>query len=325
MVVIEKKIKASSKELKTLVIARGSHLMDLTGVGPVVAARILADVGDVARFTDRNRFASWTGTAPLDASSGRADPTPALARREPQGQPRHPHRRRQPDPPRQSRPGLLPAQARRRQDPAWKPCAASRGASPTPCIDNSRRRRTPPPRRGRGSGRAPRGVSSIQRGRLAPAHRHFGSATSRTRTNDATRARHATEDRHSENPPTHPLTSEGCRCDARRQGRVTQPVTCSRASVCGRHVRMFSTGQATFSLTRLSVVCAVAPDARESRARGIASRIQHQVEYLVDLNEAKRMPRGVACHHADGAVTRVLTGAGTRRAASHWARHHRPT
>ncbi len=44
--------------------------MDLTGVGPVVAARTLADVGDVTRFADRNRFASWTGTAPLDASSG---------------------------------------------------------------------------------------------------------------------------------------------------------------------------------------------------------------------------------------------------------------
>jgi transposase len=53
-----------------MVIARGSTLMDLPGVGPVVAARILADVGDVARFTNRNRFASWTGTAPLDASSG---------------------------------------------------------------------------------------------------------------------------------------------------------------------------------------------------------------------------------------------------------------
>ena len=50
--------------------ARGSHLMDLHGVGPVVAARVLADVGDVTRFADRNRFASWTGTAPLDASSG---------------------------------------------------------------------------------------------------------------------------------------------------------------------------------------------------------------------------------------------------------------
>ena len=35
-----------------------------------MAARILADVGDVARFADRNRFASWTGTAPIDASSG---------------------------------------------------------------------------------------------------------------------------------------------------------------------------------------------------------------------------------------------------------------
>jgi len=44
--------------------------MDLPGLGPVVAARILADVGDVARFAERNRFASWTGTAPLDASSG---------------------------------------------------------------------------------------------------------------------------------------------------------------------------------------------------------------------------------------------------------------
>ena len=50
--------------------ARGSHLMDLRGIGPAGAARILADVGDVARFPDRNHFASWTGTAPLDASSG---------------------------------------------------------------------------------------------------------------------------------------------------------------------------------------------------------------------------------------------------------------
>jgi transposase len=44
--------------------------MDIYGVGPAGAARILADVGDVARFADRNRFASWTGTAPIDASSG---------------------------------------------------------------------------------------------------------------------------------------------------------------------------------------------------------------------------------------------------------------
>ncbi|MGB7983342.1 MAG: IS110 family transposase [Candidatus Nanopelagicales bacterium] len=70
LVAIDKKITASTKELKAMVLARNSTLMNLTGVGPVVAARILADVGDVARFADRNRFASWTGTAPLDASSG---------------------------------------------------------------------------------------------------------------------------------------------------------------------------------------------------------------------------------------------------------------
>jgi len=70
LVAVEKKIKTLTKELRALVLARGSRLMDLPGVGPVVAARILADVGDVARFADRNRFASWTGTAPLDASSG---------------------------------------------------------------------------------------------------------------------------------------------------------------------------------------------------------------------------------------------------------------
>jgi transposase len=70
LVAIEKKIKTLTQELKAMVLARGSTLMDLPGVGPVVAARILADVGDVARFADRNRFASWTGTAPLDASSG---------------------------------------------------------------------------------------------------------------------------------------------------------------------------------------------------------------------------------------------------------------
>jgi transposase len=70
LTVIDRRIKASDKELKALVIASESKLMDLAGIGPVGAARILADVGDVSRFADRNRFASWTGTAPLDASSG---------------------------------------------------------------------------------------------------------------------------------------------------------------------------------------------------------------------------------------------------------------
>ncbi|WP_375479225.1 transposase [uncultured Jatrophihabitans sp.] len=30
----------------------------------------MGDVGDISRFADKGRFASWNGTAPLDASSG---------------------------------------------------------------------------------------------------------------------------------------------------------------------------------------------------------------------------------------------------------------
>ncbi|MFK5636129.1 MULTISPECIES: IS110 family transposase [unclassified Ornithinimicrobium] len=62
--------KAADKELKDLVAETGSSLMDLHGIGPSGAARLLVEVADITRFPDRNHFASWTGTAPIDASSG---------------------------------------------------------------------------------------------------------------------------------------------------------------------------------------------------------------------------------------------------------------
>jgi transposase len=67
---LDAKLKAMKTELKAAVLASGSHLMDIHGIGPAGAARILADVGHVARFPNRAHFASWTGTAPIDASSG---------------------------------------------------------------------------------------------------------------------------------------------------------------------------------------------------------------------------------------------------------------
>ena len=62
--------KAADKELKALVAATDTGLLDLHGIGPSGAARLLVEVGDITRFPDRNHFASWTGTAPIDASSG---------------------------------------------------------------------------------------------------------------------------------------------------------------------------------------------------------------------------------------------------------------
>lgn len=62
--------KAADKELNKLVAATGTSLLSLHGIGPSGAARLLVEVGDLSRFPDRNHFASWTGTAPIDASSG---------------------------------------------------------------------------------------------------------------------------------------------------------------------------------------------------------------------------------------------------------------
>ena len=140
LVAVDAKLKKIKAELKAAVLARGSTLMDIYGVGPPVAARILADVGDVARFADRNRFASWTGTAPLDASSGEQN-RHRLSRA---GNRRMNHVLHVaaivPDPPRHRRPCLLPAQARRGQDPD--------GSAAVPEA-TAVRRRLPPARRRR--------------------------------------------------------------------------------------------------------------------------------------------------------------------------------
>ena len=62
--------KAADKELRALVAATGTKLLDLKGIGPSGAARLLVEVADITRFPDRDHFASWNGTAPIDASSG---------------------------------------------------------------------------------------------------------------------------------------------------------------------------------------------------------------------------------------------------------------
>jgi len=67
---IDKRIKVATAELRELVEATGSTLLELHGVGPCAAARLLGDIGDVSRFPTRGHFASCNGTAPIDASSG---------------------------------------------------------------------------------------------------------------------------------------------------------------------------------------------------------------------------------------------------------------
>jgi transposase len=62
--------KAADKELRELLAETGTTLTKLHGIGPSGAARLLVEVGDITRFPSKAHFASWTGTAPIDASSG---------------------------------------------------------------------------------------------------------------------------------------------------------------------------------------------------------------------------------------------------------------
>lgn len=70
LMTIETKVKALTIEIKAIVQERRSNLMDLPGVGPVVAARILATSVTSPGSPPATGSAFWTGTAPLDASSG---------------------------------------------------------------------------------------------------------------------------------------------------------------------------------------------------------------------------------------------------------------
>jgi transposase len=60
----------SKKRITVAVVASGTSLSDIYGVGPIGAAQIIGYVGDVTRFETRAQFATYNGTAPLEASSG---------------------------------------------------------------------------------------------------------------------------------------------------------------------------------------------------------------------------------------------------------------
>jgi transposase len=52
------------------VAASGTTLTTVFGISDVLAAKILGHVGDVSRFGSADRFASYSGTAPIEVSSG---------------------------------------------------------------------------------------------------------------------------------------------------------------------------------------------------------------------------------------------------------------
>lgn len=133
---LDERISATTAQITTAVHASGTTVTQLHGIGTLLAGKILALVGCIDRFRSAAAFASYPGTAPIEASSGdivghrlsRAGNRQLNHCLHTHGhystQPRHP------------RPGLLPGQTRRGQKPSRS--AAMPETAPIRC-------RLPPP------------------------------------------------------------------------------------------------------------------------------------------------------------------------------------
>jgi transposase len=67
---LDRQVKTASQTICTAVREHGTTLTEVFGIGPVLAAKLLGHAGDITRFPSRDHFASYTGTAPVEASSG---------------------------------------------------------------------------------------------------------------------------------------------------------------------------------------------------------------------------------------------------------------
>lgn len=66
---VDKQRASVEVRIREAVVASGTSLTAIHGIGPNLAAVIIGQVGDVSRFPTRGHFASYCGTAPIEASS----------------------------------------------------------------------------------------------------------------------------------------------------------------------------------------------------------------------------------------------------------------
>ena len=103
-------------------------------MGPILAAKIMGTVGNVRRFPTKAHFASYSGTAPVEASSGEMvrHRLSLAGNRRLKVMPCTWSPSAKPD--RTFGEGPTTARSLRRANPVRKRCGASRGASAMPCL-----------------------------------------------------------------------------------------------------------------------------------------------------------------------------------------------
>lgn len=67
---LDRRIDKAARDIETAVEASGTTLTQLHGIGALTAAKILSRVGAIRRFRSPAAFASYTGTPPIEVSSG---------------------------------------------------------------------------------------------------------------------------------------------------------------------------------------------------------------------------------------------------------------
>ncbi len=67
---LDAQLKESHRRIRQAVRASGTTLTELFGVGPVIACMVIGYSGDIRRFGNRDRYAAYNGTAPVEFSSG---------------------------------------------------------------------------------------------------------------------------------------------------------------------------------------------------------------------------------------------------------------
>jgi transposase len=67
---LDAELKTSKKRLDVAVAASGTTVIDVYGVGPVIAAILIGYSGDPRRFPTAGHYAAYNGTAPIELSSG---------------------------------------------------------------------------------------------------------------------------------------------------------------------------------------------------------------------------------------------------------------
>lgn len=113
----DRRIAKAATDITAAVEASGSTLTELSGIGTLSAAKVIARVGTISRFRSADAFATYNGTSPDRGILGRCHPPPTLPRRRPSTQLLPAHHGDFSDRQRHPGPGLLPAKTGRRQEP----------------------------------------------------------------------------------------------------------------------------------------------------------------------------------------------------------------